>query len=128
MAVDVRQRLAVRQIHLVDTDHHITALQGGDGSHPVNEVGVRHRRGQGGHHHQLVHVGHGGAVKDAAPRLDLPDHAPAGLCLPDLHPVSHQGTHTRLSELSPGTAGKSLTAGVHVVKAAEGLSDLSSTH
>ena len=114
---------------LVEQQHHAAVLQGGHGTHPVDEEGVRHRDGPGGHDDHLVDVGHRRTLKGVPPGQDLLHIALAVAQLPDSHPVPHQGGAALLAELPPGPAGQGLPRRRgHVVETAEGLIDASLRH
>ena len=93
MPVELLRRV---QVMLVEQQHHAAVLQGGHGAHPVDEEGVRHRDGSGGHDDQLVDVGHRRTLKGVPPGQDLLHIAFAVAQLPDSHPVPHQGERPSL--------------------------------
>ena len=128
LAVDLRQRLPVRQIALIHAHHHAAVFQRRNGGDSVDEKGVRHRQGPGGYHHQLVHIGHRRPVKGRAAGQNLPHHALLRPGLLDLHPVPHQGAAALLAEFPPGPAGDGPLPCVHIVEAAEGLAYPAPTH
>ena len=122
------QRIGTVQIAFVQQHHHAASFQCCDGRHPVNEERVCFGDGTGGDDHQLVDVGHRRPGKCVLPGQDGLHKALAVPQLPDLHPVPHQRGDALLPKLAPGPAGEHLAAGVHIVEAAEGLSDPSLTH
>ena len=122
------QCIGTVQITFVQQHHHAASFQCCDGRHPVNEERVCFGDGTGGDDHQLVDVGHRRPGKCVLPGQDGLHKALAVPQLPDLHPVPHQRGDALLPKLAPGPAGEHLAAGVHIVEAAEGLSDPSLTH
>ena len=99
-----------------------------NGVQRIGAVQIAFGDGTGGDDHQLVDVGHRRPGKCVLPGQDGLHKALAVPQLPDLHPVPHQRGDALLPKLAPGPAGEHLAAGVHIVEAAEGLSDPSLTH
>ena len=123
MTIDVIQLVRRVQIALVQTQQHLTALQGGDGGNAVNEIRLRHRDGGGGQDDQLIDIGGGGTGKHIAARLHSLHKALAPAQVADLDPVAHQRAHALPAELSAGAALQHLGSGIYIVETTEGLLD-----
>ena len=121
MTVDVIQLVRRVQIALVQTQQHLTALQGGDGGNAVNEIRLRHRDGGGSKDDQLIDIGGGGTGKHIAARLHSLHKALAHAQVTDLDPVAHQRAHALPAELSAGAALQRLGSGIYIVETAECL-------
>ena len=117
--VDGIQLLRRVQVTLIQSQNKLHPLLCGDGRHPVNQEGLRHRVHLGRQHHKGVHIGHRRTDKTVFPGKKLL-HIAVAAAHSESHPISHQGRNMLPAEFSPGTTPNHPLPGVHVIEAAEG--------
>ena len=118
MAIDPNQIHRRIQVALVHAQNHRNLLVTGDGSHPVDEEGLRHRIDIGGKNHQRIHIGHRRPDEAVFPGQDLLHHA-LSLLHGDFHHIAGQRAFAGFPENAPGPAGDQLIGSLHIIKTAD---------